>query len=214
MKNKTLLFSFLLASTISAQTDSINSFFTSKGGEQHSCRVLLNRSKKLRYINQYKFIEIVDSTGKYEKLLPETINGYVLNGVYYKSFNVDFREERVSFFAKEISSGNVILYVYNGEKLGGEPIFIFKKKNELEYTFIQQNIEKVAAASYAMSKQPANDGSGDVSVGIVKFYDERPYLDYFRNYLSDCDVVYTKFKSDWYTFESIETMFKDYNKCK
>lgn len=213
MKNKLAGFFFLITSSIAAQTDSINSSYTTKDGIQHSCRILLDKAKKQKYINQYVFIETVDSIGKYERFYSDNINGYLLNGVYYKSFNVDFQDKKISFFVKEITSGNVTLYVYNGEKLDGEPIFIFKKRNESAYTFIQQNIEKVVAASYAMTKTPANDGSG-VSVGITKFYDEQPYLDFFRNYLSDCSVVYTKFKSDWYTFESIETMFKDYNKCK
>lgn len=213
MKNKLAGLFYIITSSITAQTDTINSSYISKDGIQQTCRIVLNKSKKQKYINQYTFIETVDSTGKNEKLYSDNINGYLLNGVYYKSFNVNFQDKRISFFAKEITSGNVTLYVNNGEKLDGEPIFIFKKRNESEHTFIQQNIEEVVAASYAITKNPSPDGSG-VSVGITKFYDERPYLDYFRNYLSDCSVVYTKFKSDWYTFESIETMFKDYNKCK
>ena len=105
------------------------------------------------------------------------------------------------------------MYIYDGKKLDNQPIYIFKKYNETEYTFIQQSIEQLPHSNFHNTTPPSSL-SNYVQFSITKFYDEQPYLEYFRNYLMDCSIVNCKFKSDWYTYDLIETMFKDYNKCK
>lgn len=213
MKYKILIIFLMLVSVLSAQMDSIKSYYFTKDSIKEDCIFLLNKSNKLKYINKYKFVEIVNSKGNYTKLYPDSIKGYSLNNVYYKSFTINFKNKRVSFFAQEIISGDAFLYFYDGEKMDNEPIYIFRKKDDFNYIFVEQRIKKSVA--FQMGRElPGANGQGARGLSPICFNDEERYLDYFHHYLSDCQIVNNKFESQWYSYTNIDQMFKDYNQCE
>lgn len=214
MRNQILAF-FLCSSYALLAQDSGKIVYTTKSNNRYDCTMTKTESKKLKNIDQYSFIAITNSEGRTQNLYSDSIATFNYNGIFYRCFTTQFNKNKISFFAKEMTSGKAILYHYSGAKMDNEPVYIFKKMNETEFTFIKQNIEMEAKANLMMDNRITQDESGASSGSstITKFYDEKPYLDYFRAYLSDCSIVYNKLKTGWYTFDSVEMMFKDYNKC-
>jgi hypothetical protein len=213
MKNTICWFLLFFSSSVSAQVDSIKSHYLTQDSVRQDCILLLSKAKRAREINQYRFIEIINPQGKYEKLYADSINGYFSTGVYFKSFTVNFMEKRTSFFAKQVTSGAAVLYYYNGENLNYEPIYVFKKLSDFNYIFVQKNLKKYTDYGTTNNNKQNTEGDNNRGNEAIKFMDEQPYVGFFPNYLSDCILISTKFKAGWYSFSNIELMFKDYNQC-
>jgi hypothetical protein len=212
MKYFILFFVFTVSFSF-AQKDSVHFYYLTKDGFKHPCSISFKEAKMFNNADLFEYLDVIGLDGLHIRFYPDSISGYFFKGKYFKSFTVDFNDKRITFLAQEKVSGKVNLYAYKGKKLDDQFIYIFKKYNETEYTFIQQSIEQQPPSSFINTTPPPSP-SQPVEFSITKFYDEQPYLEYFRNYLMDCSIVNSKFKSNWYTYDLIETMFKDYNKCK
>lgn len=192
--------------------DTVKGFYIDSLNNKRSCYILLNKNKNTRSINQYRKVSIIDSLGKLHILYPDKIAGYSTDGSNYRRFKIIFKGKTINFFAKELVAGRALLYLYNGEQMNNEPIYIFKKQTETEFSFVQESLSKKSEFGTTESKKPQAGGSQNAPMSFV---DEEPYLNYFQSYLSDCQEVLTKFKSNWYfSYSSVITMFTDYNKCK
>lgn len=193
--------------------DTIKSYYLDTLGKKQTCFILLYKSKNARQVNQFRKIEIIDSLKKKQDLFPSQIFGYWLNGFFYKSFKATYNKKNVFFFAEEIIAGKATLYSYNGEQLDNNSIYIFKKQEENNYHFLLEVNNLSDPITTAEIVELLSNGSTydkeEVSVNM-----EQPYLDYFRSYFSDCNDVFVKFKSNWYSYNNVKTMFMDYNECK
>ncbi len=192
--------------------DTIKTFYLDTLGKKHACLILLSKSKIIKQANQLIKIQLVDSLGNIAILLPNQISGYWINGVFYKIFKTIYNGKNVAFFAEELITGKASLYVYNGERLNNESIYIFKKQSETEYYFVQ---EKITTKEHTATSNTVQNSDGSASsIELLEFHDETPYLNFFQSYFSDCSEITLKFKSSWYTYNDITAAFRDYNKCR
>lgn len=193
------------------EKEPFSTFYLDSLGKKQPCSILLNTGEMWIKVNQYRKIEIIDSLGKRKILFPSHIHGYWLNGTFYRSFKIIHKGKKVDFFAEELVIGKALLYLYNGEQLDHESIYIFKKQSETDFIFVHEFISK--KSHYGQTEHLKPQVGSFVNSGI-SFYDEKPYLEYLQYYLSDCKEVLLKFKYNWYTYNDIVGMFRDYNNCK
>lgn len=78
---------------------------------------------------------------------------------------------------------------------------------------MQESISLTTDYGKTSNMAPQADGSPS-GPGTITYSDVRPFLEYFQTYLSDCEEVLVKFKSNWYSYNDVRTMFTDYNNCK
>ncbi len=193
--------------------DTIRTFYLDSLNKKQICFLLLNKNKQVRQISQYKKIEIIDSVGKFMVLFPNQIAGYWLNGIFYKTFEIMDDGKKNNFFAEELTTGKVSLYLYNGDQLKNKSIYIFKKYSEDEFKFVEEGVSKKTVHGETSGAIPQAKGKPS-GLGPISFDDEQLYLNCFKSYLSDCNEVKLKFSSNWYTRNDVITMFRDYNACK
>jgi hypothetical protein len=192
--------------------DTIAILYLDKQGNTQSCSVLLSKNKAWRDQRLRSQLDVLDLAGKETVLQPDQIGGFWLEGTFYKSFNMLFNAKKIGFFAAEIVSGKASLYTYNGESLTGDPIFIFKKQTEKEFNFAYQNFS-VKTTYLSVYVVPQSNGTS-VEIAPMTYDSEELFLNFFQNYFSDCNSMVVKFKNQWYTSNTIQILFKDYNSCK
>jgi hypothetical protein len=192
--------------------DTIKTYYLDSLYNKKFCLLLSSKIKTRKELNLYRGIQIIDSLGKTIILLPNQIAGYWVKGLFYKSFKIIYKNKKVCFFAQEIVTGKASIYLYNGELLTNESIYIFKKQWETEYIFVQ---EKITSKTNVSTSNTVQNSDGSVSGSdILSFFDEEPYLNYFQSYFTDCKDVLLKFQSKWYEYLNLSKVFTDYNNCK
>lgn len=193
--------------------DTVKTFYLDSLNKKQTCFIIINKSKKLREINQFRKIKIIDSVGKLKILFPNQISGYWLNGLFYRSFKTNYEGKNILFFAEQLTMGKATLYLYNGEQLNNKSVYIFKKQSENNYHFVLEGISGKDPLPTTEIFEPASNGS-TFDRGYLFGNSEQPYLEYFKSYFSDCTNVIVKFKSNWYSYNNVKTMFMDYNECE
>lgn len=193
--------------------DTIHADYLDLQNIKHSCSIILSRDKAVRERTLYTKLEVLDSNQRIRTLLPNELAGYWLNGSFYRSFKVAVNKQLVHFFAQELESGQASLYQYNGELTDKESVYIFRKQTEKVFHFVYQRLSVKTVYAQTYYAKPQTNGSTSEYTPIA-YDEEQPYLDYFKNYFSDCKDVTTKFSSKWYSLNSLQAAFKDYNNCK
>lgn len=193
--------------------DTIQTYYLDLQNVKHSCSILLSRNKTLRPYILFTKLEMLDPTGDAKTWSPNELAGYWYNGSFYRSFTVAAKNQPLHFFAEELENGRALLYQYNGELTDKEPVYIFRKQTEKVFHFIYQRLSVSSVYGESAGVKPQADGSMSNYMPMV-FDAEQPYLDYFKNYFSDCMNVTTRFNSSWYSISNLRAVFKDYNTCK
>lgn len=198
---------------INAPKDTLKTTYLDNLGKKQSCSILLYKAKTLRAMYLLKKIEIIDSIGKLNTLYPNQIQGYWLEGKFYKSFSTFYNNNQLDFFALELLSGSASLYLYDGDLFSNKSIYLFKKESEKDYSIIQERISITTEHGRPSTGIPEANGRSS-GTGPIIFFNETPYLQFFQNYFSDCNEVLLRFKANWYSYTNVTNMFQDYNNCK
>lgn len=155
---------------------------------------------KLRYIE----VDVVDSSRKTIKYRPNEIEGYIKEGVFYKSLTIDDR----SIFVCQLVDGNVSLYLHEGAR-GDE--YFFKRISEPHLNMLNlanQTIRKIIGVDGMVTMKGH-------SIDLYVINKNHAFMDYFTEYFKDCPILVNKIKSEFYSSADMKDIFIEYNKyCK
>ncbi len=193
------------------KTDTVKTFYLDNLGKKQSCNLLFD--KNTNQGDKLSLLEIIDSSGTVQTLLPEQILGYWLNEVFYQSFKIFTKEKKILLFAQELVTGKAELYLYDAEKSDTSAIYIFKKYPEKEYNFAKKELKPKRIDGLDAAGIPNPDVTSAFPT-FIEFYNEQSYLDYFQSYFTTCKDLSTKIKARKYAYKEVEKMFKDYNSCQ
>jgi hypothetical protein len=166
------------------------------------CKIVkLEKSKADASLN-YKEVSVLDSANGILTYFPGEIEGYIKEGIVYKSLAIDDNK----IFIRQVVGGTASLYFHSGSKSSE---YIFKRKNEEYYNVLN-------VPDQTIRKMHGNYGNVTGSQGrlsdIYIIEKDKAFMNYFVEYFKDCLVLVNKIKSEFYTSSDMKDIFSDYNK--
>ena len=165
------------------------------------------KKKRIDGRNNLSFAEVLFKDSLV-RLTSKDILGYKKSNTFYKSFRLDTPRD-TTFFGKLITSGKVDLYygnVYDGK-------YYFKREGVNHFYELDSKTGIVVQNKQDIWSPYIVDNESMpklLSVPNIKS-NEGAFRDFFVVYFKDNLSIVNKLKHGFYSFSSIEIMFKEYN---
>ena len=197
---------------LSAQTI-VDGVMILRQGGQVPCKMIRASKRKEEEVQVYSQVQVIDSAGT-RTYLPAELLGYVKDGVAYKAFN----DNGQALFARCLVEGRSTLFYHPGGYGAGETRhgkrYFFKKEGESGFMSINAMAPSPKWIGVPENPPPGgNPNSNRLPTMPIKAKDTR-FIDFFSDYLKDCQGVVRKIKMEFYTISDMKSIFEDFNACK
>ena len=208
MKSLILIIALIPSSLLFGQKTTLGSIILNEDDTIH-CNMIIAKKRRVERSNNYQFVLAIIGN-KTVKFKANDILGYMKNGDTYHSFKPLLPDS--SFFAREITTGKITAY-YSPESNGK---YYFKKRNERHFNALDANAKYLVEP---MDNVYIPGTGGEVinynetvnpKIPIIHSNDEAFKL-FFTQYLRSDPALVNKIRHGFYTLNTIESMFKDFN---
>lgn len=204
-----LLVEFIALSIVVNAQLPTGDYIISNEGDTIPTKLMVAKKKRVERVRNYQFVTAVKNN-KTINYTAEKILGYRKGTSFFRSFRPLSSDS--AFFAKEVTTGKVDVYY----SILSKGVYYFKKKNEQAFYALEANskylikqvndpfIRERTNSTYNYNK------AVNPTIPVIQS-NERAFQEFFIQYLQDNQSVVNKIKHKFYTLNSIESMFKEYN---
>lgn len=189
----------------SIDTSYFQNGYVIKTGDTIRCRIYLAKHKL--YEDNYVYIIARLSDDKNYVFTPKDISAYGVNNITMIAHRSITSVDTSYFFIKQIEKGNVTLYSRVEIPSDHEFVYYFKKPDSNGLLFFAPNKKSDTYLQERYNKY------GEM-VSKYTGPNVEQFKKVFAEYLKDCEGVHNKILSGFYGINDLETIIREYNKCK
>ena len=186
-------------------SNSLVAGFIIRSGDTVHCKIYLPK-RKINY-DEYLYIIANISGDSYYIFTPKDISGYSADGISMTAHRSIVSGDTSYFFIKLIEKGTIALYDRIEIPSDNEYLYYFKRSEDKDLMFLAPNKQ----SDFYMEEHGMY---GTRTASKYNGPDEKTFRTAFAEYLKDCESVRAKISSKFYTVNDIETIIKEYNRCK